>query len=301
MENELTSWIPFNTPTNIHTFDECIELIETLEESKNQDLWVKWKDSANQIVVGTENYYYKIYQVGISAGSFASEIREELGKIYREEFGLLWNIKTIVKDNSIYQVEQREKLKVCSPDDMSFTDLFINWSKTLEKLEDRLILDKITAQINMPGLHKLKLVRDCVNKFEDYAITKDGRIVLLDDADWFLATVDKDDNWFSTQCKVYDIITLTGEKVFGPIDLFNKDNVRLANEKINKWNIFVTTLKADEAELEFRSIREQMLYDNIKVLSTGKALPNNQELYLPQKNQPLISCLSHNTQASEST
>lgn len=286
MTNELSVWTPFNTSNQIHTFDECINYIKTLDDS-DLNKWVKWKTYANQVVIGTEQYYYKIYQVDVCAGFFIAELREALAKIYREDFGIIWNIKTVIRGNNIYQIEQREKLRVCTSNDMSFTELFIKWSKTLEKLEKLLLLDKIAKQIDIPKLDKLKLIRDCLNKFEDYAITSKGDIVLLDDADWFIAAVDKDSNWITSECKVYDIITANGERVFAPNNLYDRDESHI-NEPINKWNIFKIDLAiASEIDKGLRTIREQMLYDNIKVLSTGQALPNNQQLYLQDIPKPI--------------
>ena len=296
MANEIVlkndNWELFRLNDNQLYFNQFVETVKSLDNNTSPDLWTKWKSDSNQIVIETPNYYFKIYNDEFTTGEFNSLIREKLAEIYREDFGILWNVKTIYQDNKLYQIEQREKLQVCSQDIISYDDLFLNWSNTLKKLEKKLALDKITKQLqrNIYNLKEIKLVRECVNKFADYAITKNGDIVLLDDADWFFELVDNDNKWLSNKFTSYHILTSIGDRVFVPENFYevvaNKD-INYINILSNKW---IITRQNDEllnTEQNLRDLREQMLFDNIQVLSSGKKL-ENKCLYVNDPNETLL-------------
>ena len=296
MANEIVlkndNWELFRLNDNQLYFNQFVETVKSLDNNTSPDLWTKWKSDSNQIVIETPNYYFKIYNDEFTTGEFNSLIREKLAEIYREDFGILWNVKTIYQDNKLYQIEQREKLQVCSQDIISYDDLFLNWSNTLKKLEKKLALDKITKQLqrNIYNLKEIKLVRECVNKFADYAITKNGDIVLLDDADWFFELVDNDNKWLSNKFTSYHILTSIGDRVFVPENFYevvaNKD-INYINILSNKW---IITRQNDEllnTEQNLRDLREQMLFDNIQVLSSGKKL-ENKCLYDNDPNETLL-------------
>lgn len=292
MGNDLVKnsyWTPFLTESNSsYTFNQFIDLIRKLDNDTSPDIWTKWKNYANQVVIETPHYFYKIYQSDVGVGSFYALIREKLAEIYRDEFHIHWDVKTIYKDDYIYQFEQREKLQVCDESVISFDDLMINWSKTLQLLEDKLILPKIAAQLKdkIPQLDSLKLVRDCVNKFEDYAITKDGNIVLLDDSDWFIGIIDEDNDWISSQFNAYPILTKEGERLFAPQKYLEKLKygtlINCTGDMMNKWTIIYMNKTTDEKKtiLDFCNDRERMISENIKVLKTGTYLPNDKKLEL---------------------
>ena len=293
MSNEvvrLSNWMPFLSEDRNPTFDEFIDLIKKMDSNTSPDVWVKWKNYSNQVVIETPHYFYKIYNTDYTAGLFFSLVREKLAEIYRDEFHIKWDVITIKKENSIYQLEQREKLQVCNEDVIDYDDLMINWSNTLNRLEDKLILPKITKQLQdkIKNLYKIKLVRDCVNKYEDYAITKDGNIVLLDDADWFLALIDEDNNWISSEFNCYEILTNEGYKTFVPQNYYEviQDEDELLSSihiPINKWIISQKNKQVKNEVLDFADKREQMLFNNIKVLSSGKYLENKQKLLVSKQ------------------
>ncbi len=254
-------------------------------EGKNPNNLYKWKDYDNQVVIRSDNYFYKIYQTTYTTQFFCA-IREALAKIYREQFGLVWNTQTIYdkEKGSIYQIEQREKLEVCTPEKISYEDLFLDWSNTLELLEAELGLKEIELQLReyFPQMKRLKIVRDCVNKFEDYAF-KNGKIVLLDDADFFLAMVDKDGNWLNPTQNVINITYKGNDVLFAPFDFFNikieDDALSFLGNKSYQWMMFYHSGKIDDTQkviANLKSLRHNMLEQNIKMLATKQP----QHLYI---------------------
>lgn len=254
-------------------------------EGKNPDNLYKWKEYDSQVVIRSDNYFYKIYQTSYTTQFFCA-IREAIAKIYRERFGILWNTQTIYdKENaSIYQIEQREKLEVCTPENISYEELFLDWSNTLELVEKELGLKEIELQLReyFPQMQRLKIVRDCVNKFEDYAM-KNGKVVLLDDSDFFLAMVDKEGNWINP---IQNVITVTyrGDDIlFAPFDFFTSkiedDALSFLGNKSYEWMLFYHSGKIGDTQKfisNLKSLRHSMLEQNIKMMVTKQP----QHLYL---------------------
>lgn len=253
-----------------NTTSSLIKLINQIDSTECSS-WSKWKSDADnhQIVVRTKDYYYKVYNVDFQSGMFTCEVREKLAQIYRS-WGLHWSVKTWRKGNALFQVEQRQVLPLAKPDKILYKDLLIDWSKTLLELEQLLDLPKVKSQLKstIKNLAHLKLVRDCVNKYEDYAIAPNGRIVLLDDADWFLALVDADNNWISTDWTYINIFRNTKEQVFAPIDFFDCDLVANCGKLVNQWLIFDSAINIDQSQFiaELKDVHNTMLADNIKCL-----------------------------------
>lgn len=290
MSTNLSSWSPFLAETkSSSTFNKFINSIIQLDES-DPSHWTKWKNYANQVVIEAPNYYYKLYQNDIQAGEFYCEIREALSQIYKEEFGVHWEIITIKENNSYYQIEQREKLQVCTPELISFEDLLIDWSHTLKKLEKKLGLHIVTLQLKeyINNLNELKLIRDCINKHEDYGF-KNGHVILLDDADWFIALTDKDNNWISHSFNAFPVIQNSVDRLFAPQDFYNKDPASATGEIVNKWNIFYNSQKITKNFVpNLLSIREQMISDNIHILceSNTKILTRGErKLCIPKEGE----------------
>ena len=250
--------------------NDLISLITQIDSTSCSD-WAKWKSNADnhQVVIRTNDYYYKVYETDYQSGLFLCEVREKLAEIYRS-WGLHWLIKTERRGNAIYQIEQRQKLPLADKNKISYKELLIDWSKTLVELESKLDLPKVKAQLKqkIPNLYQVKLVRDCVNKFEDYAIAPNGRIVLLDDADWFLALVDRDNNWISTNWTFVQVFRNTNEQLFAPIDFFDSDLLANTGKTVRQWLIFDSATNKDGSQFiaELRSIHDKMLEDNIKCL-----------------------------------
>ena len=280
MSNELvlnSEWTPFLIENRASiTFDKFLDLIKQLDNNSSPNLWTKWKNYANQVVIETPNYYFKLYEDDYLCGSFWSLIRSTLGEIYTKYFNILWDVNIIKQNSKIYTLERRQKLNVCIPNSILYADLLLNWSNTLKKLENELLLSEICQQLKpyIPELAELKLIRNCINKYADYAITEDNNIVLLDDSDWFIAMVDKNGKWLNSKFKGYNIISSLGETVFAPEGYFDKGSSTKHEEFANKWQIYMENIKTTEIEGILFDQREQMLKDNISLIFNQKLLPN---------------------------
>ena len=280
MTNDVTvhsEWTPYLTEDRASvTFDKFIDLVKNLDENSSPDLWTKWKNYTNQVVIGTPNYYFKFYEDDYTSGTFFAEIRLKLAEIYREKFGIAWDVFKVEENGLVYTLERRQKLTVCEPFDISYADLLLNWSYTLQELEKRLLLPELCQQLQpyIPELAEVKLIRDCINKYKDYAITEDKNIVLLDDADWFLALVDKNGKWLRSKHRGYNVYTILGDTIFAPSKYFERVSVCRADETENKWLIFMENENMEKIERTLFDWREQMLLNNIQLISKQKLLPN---------------------------
>ena len=269
--NDIELWSNANIVDTTNKFINAIKLVDA-----NQSLQgaLEWKNYDNQVVIKTNKYYYKVYTIDQKSDKFFEKVREKLAEIYRNLFGIHWIVKTIECNDIYYQVEQREVLNVCNPTMISFEELLLNWSKTLDILEEKLKFNIITKEIQQiyPDVHKLKIIRDCVNKFPDYAMTNNGDIVLLDDSDWFIAMVDKDGNWLSKKPIVVDIVSIIGESFFAPITICSgtSPSETMTDKEVTKWNIFNPNVVEKPNLNLLKSNRETMLEENIKLLSLGK-------------------------------
>ena len=104
-----------------------------------------------------------------------------------------------------------------------------------------------------------------------YDLDNKGNIILLDDADWFLALVDEEGKWLNYKSTVIDIISPIGESFFATSDFFEFDGVTGAGELSKYWNIYLPNEQMSKSKgLEFMSKREQLLANNIKILTTNK-------------------------------
>ncbi len=177
------------------TIDTALDVIAELEDNSglSKGMLVKRKDYNNQVLFESENYFYKIYESPIEgAGSFVTEIRKAIAFEY-EKLGINWELFTFVRGNQRYDFERREKLRVANEDDGQFGELFLSFSNILDKVECSLEFPHILSQLHENELFRdvadLKLLRCCVNKFDDYAYFN-NQVVLLDDADFYIALVD---------------------------------------------------------------------------------------------------------------
>ena len=284
MSNDLTlasDWTNFLTEDRASTkFDKFLNLIKQLDDDSSPDLWTKWKNYTNQVVISTPNYYFKFYEDDYASGTFFAEIRMKLAEIYREKFGIVWDVIKIDENGLVYTFERRQKLTVCESKDISYADLLLNWSYTLQELEKRLLLPELCQQLQpyIPELVEIKLIRDCINKYMDYAITEDGNIILLDDADWFLALVDKDGRWMKSRHKGYNVYSILGDTTFAPSRYFERLSKYKSDELENKWNIFMENEDVNKAEHKLFNKREQMLADNIKLIATQQLALNGDKI-----------------------
>lgn len=270
-------WLPIEVKSGQSNsiIDVCNKLSSFQLSSYNQA--TKWKtfDQNNQVVIRDKDVYYKIYCTDMVGGYFANIVRDQLAKIYREKYNIQWDVQTIKVDNLFYQIQKRQPLLVATHTMISYDELFDNWGIIHRELEDALSLDKIAQQLREVDsrIAHVKLVRDCFNKFEDYAIHNNS-VVLLDDADWFLACVDKDGNWLKLPWFYQNVIFNNSEMLFAPIDFYNKQthslNTHLGSvgHDIDMWMLFPSVRKHDykQVKQQVLDMRKKMLADNIKHL-----------------------------------
>ena len=283
----VSNWTPFlKNNQSSYTFDQFLDIIKQMDNESSPDLWFKWKNFVNQVVIETPNFYFKLYEDFYNTGCFLYEIRRNLAEIYQEKFNILWEINKVEANGKIYTFEKRQKLTVCTPNCMTYADLLLNWSHTLQELEKRLLLKEICEQLkpNIPCLAEIKLIRDCINKYADYAITEQNEIILLDDADWFLALVDKDGKWLSSRHRGYNIVSGLGETIFAPIDYFKENSITEIDELKNKWQIFVENENMDRLDSKLRDWREEMLMNNIQLISKQQLIPGQEIKYFELDN-----------------
>lgn len=281
-------FVPISSNDSHPTLNRLMNAVHKIENVNNGNL-TKWKTYDSQVVIRSPNYYYKIYQANLTSNSLFIKVREKLAEIYRENYGVYWEIKTFEdkETHTYFQIEQREPLEVCTPDKISFEELFVNWSETLEKLEEKLHLKELTYQLQeeIEELKEVKLVRDCVNKFQDYAF-KNGHVILLDDADWFIALIDENNQWMRNI--TFRAIPITWESqdyLFAPFEFFkNRDLTTEIEKNAEKWNLFflrktqIDTIVKDYIP-QIKSQHTKMLEDNIQVLSE-KSIENVKKLYI---------------------
>lgn len=292
--NNLTTTYNWDLISNgCNNFESFISVISGLEGHTHNPFlddsgWCKWKSPQGQVVIQTPQYYYKLYEKQHQADPFYFFIRKQLAQIYTE-MGIHWEIQTITgEDGSEVQIEQREKLEVITEaSNIPFSQILLQWQITLNKLEDKCGLKQLTKQLKLqiPQLHKIKLIRDCINKYEDYAI-KDDQIYLLDDADWFLAMIDEEGNWIELPYNIYtDLITVVGNAALYPLNAshanHNKQITHL-DESIKKWCLIPTDNTPICTRKALQDARSTMIEQNIKLLHTG-----NTQLINENKIQPL--------------
>lgn len=276
-------------------FRLAIQFIKSLDPSNDLNLWVKWKNYNNQVVIKTPEYYYKVYVSDIEHGMFSSIIREELGKIYREDFGLIWNVTRVIDNSVMYIIEQREPIQHVDDSIINYEHLLLNWGRTLLKLEERIGLPYVLKQIKevFPNVEQLKLIRDCYSKYNDYGLI-DGKIVLFDDADWFLCLVDKNGNRIIDKNQYIDVTLKTGEFKFSNVHCNPWSMPIRVDELCGEWWLYFPTQGSDKSIIDFRNDRQVMIDSSIKLLSSMEELPyNEKQNILPIKKQPELLGVSY--------
>ena len=182
----------------------------------SSDKMIKWKNENNQVTFESDKYYYKLYEEEIYTGKYNNEIRLKLADIYKNDYGLDWEVRTLIRDNLIYTAERREKLILCDERSMSFSEILSGWKNTLNKLENNLRLNFIAEQIRevIPRCNKLLLLREACNKADDYALGHNGEIILLDDTDFYLVMLDNENQTIFNNNFYIDVLTTCGELTF---------------------------------------------------------------------------------------
>lgn len=243
--------------------ESVVTWLETLE-GKN----VKWKHSANtnQVVFRTDNYYYKAYAFN-EVDKFNSLIRHAFAEVYRS-YGIDWEIITVQTEKGFLDIERREILEVCKD---WYDDILTNYASTLNLVEEKLCFSNIAKQIQeqYKYVYKLKLMRYCVNKPIDYALYKD-KVILLDDADWFLYMLDEENKPIPTK------------NMFVKVNLFDEDYTftqwfinpqkSMALNKIYEVNdkfFLFKRLDLITREASIRNDFQKMLTNNVNLLTSN--------------------------------
>ena len=254
---DLVNWVNCDSTES----NTLVNAICRLDDS-DVNSWVKWKSYQHQIVVQTDEYYYKVYNEDIKHGSFNLAIRRALAELYNS-WGIAWNLHTEITDQ-ILTIERRQKLELPTCD---FEQTFNLWRSELLIVEKSLKFDNIGLQLSeqLGQRVRLKLVRDCINKNADYAIYN-GHCVLLDDADFFIAIVDADNNWLNLPFNIYQIFIDSQEYILAPHNLFNIDALANVGELVNKYWIFDSAVSSGDIRLMLNAMRDHSISDNIKYL-----------------------------------
>lgn len=258
----------YNKLIKVETTDKFLDLIKIIEVSNNK--FIKLKENSHQAVIETDTYIYKIYEDDFFTGKFNLYIREILSEIYFS-YNIHWKIINFIRNNKIYTIEQRQKLEVCTKE-LSCNELLYGWNKTLKILEKKLQLPYIFEQLNnnLYLTHKnvitLKLLRECINKPEDYAFGPNNEIILLDDADWFLGLIDNNYNLTNLKSIYSEVLTKKGMLLFAPMEKKETHLFKNQNELYTKFFIYDDSLKLKESIYEFSSYENKMLNDNLKIL-----------------------------------
>lgn len=261
--------------------DKFINVINLAIPELRPNKMTKIKNYEHQVVIESDNYYYKVYEDKKDVGVYKLEIRKRLAKIYNS-YGIHWVIISFEKDGMIYTVEQREKLTVCG-NEITCKNLLLGWKKTLDILEKELRFDNITNQIKenyktLTNLKEIKLIRECINKPNDYAYGPNGEIILLDDSDWFITLIDENGEKIYYRNFKLDVITTVGEltlslNVKELFDIFVENDENTAS-----YFLFKRTNEEKKVINKLINYRDKMIDDNIKLLS-GIDLPNESFKY----------------------
>ena len=247
---------------------------------------VKWKHSANsnQIVFKTDDYYYKAYAFD-GVDKFTSLVRHAFAEVY-QSYGIDWEIITIQTDNGYLDIEKRESLEVCTE---WCDDILLNYSNTLRLVEEKLCFPEILKQVKEQYRYvsKIKLVRHCANKPEDYAVYKD-KVILLDDADWFLYMLDENNKPISAR-NMFVKINLFEEDYTFTHWIVNPQKITSLSKicDINDKFFLFKRLDIISKESSLRNDFQKMLLNNINILTTNdeddSIFENMSSIYSPFK------------------
>lgn len=274
------------------TIENALESISRIEESQslsNPNNLVKWKNYAHQVLVESDSYFYKIYEVtSVEAGPFQSIVRHALARVY-QDIGIDWKVISFERDGKILDFEQREKLKEATPDDGDFSRVFLSFSHILDKVEKILEFDSILSQLKSnpaySSVDHIKLLRNCVNKHQDYALFGD-QFVLLDDADFYITLSDDKGDVVRIDANVNaSVKTSYGDFIFTQAEKTSiKDGHPLlkgspVSELYNCWYLFKEKKQSDfdgnELKDEPTELHEELLRSD---LADGHVFQHNEEL-----------------------
>ena len=94
-----------------------------------------------------------------------------------------------------------------------------------------------------------------------------------------VALVDKNGKWMHSKHRGYNVYSILGDTIFAPSRYFESVSVCRADEVENKWNLFMENENMDKIERQLFDWREQMLTNNIKLITTQQVLPSSDIIY----------------------
>lgn len=265
MTSELSNIFSSDVIKNIDitSLESVIHQIELYDPEKS-----KWKPLSNQVVVFCENYVYKVYVYNIQ-DIFLSKIRKELASIY-QSYGIDWEVVTLISDQTVVDIERREYLDVLQEWN---DDVLVGYSETLQALEKKLGIIDIPRQLCLdPDVH-VKLVRNCINKGIDYAIFN-GKVILLDDADFYLAFIKENGTVLSFKANSFISSTVKlnlADYIVIPQDynFILKDQAQHVTDEVDKFFLAYQSKELTnykETSLQLLDKRESMLKHNLDIL-----------------------------------
>lgn len=242
------------------TIDGATDAISVLESDdvhaiSNADIELKsYTSYTNQLVVASNEYVYKIYENTNNKITFDHVVREALAEVY-EELGLVWNFVSFERDGSIFDFEERQTLRVCTPEeDGPFENIILSMSAVYDEVEKLLHFDEILLSLKkrteFAQVEKLCLTRAIVNKYNDYAMFG-NQAILLDDADFCVVLLDGDNKILDIEIEDKVVLsTSLGEFKFrqlgGNVDNQGKINIA-ARSKLcdifHAWELVFTETK----------------------------------------------------------
>ena len=242
-----------------NSFDVSLSFIEDLEKGiSNPKSWIKQQHHPHCVVVQSDDYYYKIYENSIELGSFYSLIRRKLAEIYEKVYGINWKIFETVRNDKIYQIQQRSKL----------VEKSLSFSYILDQISENYISNGNKKPF------KLKIMREAINKYEDYAFAPSGEVLLLDDDDWYIAVVDENGENIPGKNIAISVDTEIGQMTFQAMRsaFYANEGAKLEDldEMMSKWMIFDQKDEKIDSGKSMYDKKEQMLHDNLKILATGE-------------------------------
>ncbi len=203
------------------TIDGAMNAISVLEDHTETSLspvGVKLRSYTNQVVIATDEFVYKIYEIDAQKQAFDHMVRVALSEIY-QELGLTWNLSSFKRDGRIFDFEQRQNLEVCNSNNCGgFENILLSISEIYKKVEQNLKFDEILKELKkrdeFSRVSQLKLSRTNFNKYNDYAMFGE-QAILLDDAEFCIVLLDEENEVLDiqTECDI-EVSTKLGHFLF---------------------------------------------------------------------------------------
>lgn len=255
----------------------------------------KAQNFQGQVIIENGQWFYKIYNIQPSVPDWDWQcyIRNIIVETYQEN-GLQWYIKTIkTENNSIFQIEKREKIRVIEPqDNISMEDIFVSWNFILKQIEKKLSLNKILKQLKQldyqfSNVFRIRLIKESVDKTIDYGI-KNGQVFLLDEDFFSLALVDQKGNWLIDKC-IADLPVKISNKMFflfGSKKVLDEKNIQHYKEPQSLWTLKTYKKQTLDTNNYLQKQKDSFLSRTLKLINNTK---KQKKININSKEQTLES------------